>query len=144
MALVPYALRPRTVLRRAAVKRGATGNSVLWKAASIYFVGGPIRLRSTAIRLGFSGGNRKWQAVGAAVLLTHDLRRVFSKQPEPLGSWKAGADSFVRVTTSKPLSKKELKRAGTTKKAMRGAIIAQAVADTVAKNPDAKIVVKTK
>jgi hypothetical protein len=144
MSLVPYALRPRTVLRKAAVKRGPTGNSVLWKAAAIYFVGGPIRLRSTAIRLGFSGGNRKWQAVGAMVLLTHDLRRVLGKQSEPLGSWKAGTDSFVKVTTSKPLSKKVLKRSGTTRKALRAAVVARAVADTTAKNPDARIVVKTK
>jgi len=144
MALLPYALRPRTVLRKTAVKRGATGSSVLWKAASIYFVGGPVRLRSTAIRLGFSGGNRKWQAIGVAAILGNDVRRAVSRQPETLGTWKAGMGDFVRVTTSKPLSKKELKRSGTTKKAMRGAIIAQAVADTVAKNPDAKIVVKTK
>ncbi len=67
-----------------------------------------------------------------------------ASQPEPLGTWKAGAGDFVRVSATKPMSKKELKRAGTTKKALRGAIIAQAVADTAAAVPDARIVVKTK
>jgi len=144
MPFLPYALRPRAVLRKTAFSRGATSNSVLWKAVSIYFAAGPAHLRSRAMRSGFSGGNRKWQAVGVAVLLTHDLRGVFGKQPEALGSWSAGTGEFVKVTTMKPMSRKELKRSGTTKKALRGAIVAQAVADTVAKHPDAKIVVKTK
>ena len=144
MALLPHVLRPRTLLRRAAVRRGVTGSSVFWRAASLYFVGGPVRLRSTAIRLGFYGGNRKWQVVGAVVLLTHDLRRILTKQSEPLGSWKAGVGDFVRVTTTMPMSKKELKRAGTTRKVLRKAIIAQAVADTMAKNPGTQVVVTTK
>ncbi|NKB41981.1 MAG: hypothetical protein GKR86_13285 [Ilumatobacter sp.] len=82
--------------------------------------------------------------MGAVVLLTHDLRRILTKQSEPLGSWKAGVGDFVRVTTTMPMSKKELKRAGTTRKVLRKAIIAQAVADTMAKNPGAQVVVTTK
>jgi hypothetical protein len=144
MSLVPYALRPRSVLRRAALRRGTAGGSVVWAALAMFFAGGPVRVRSTAFRLGILGGNRKWQAVGAVLLLTHDMRRVLGKQSEPLGSWKVGSNEFVDVINAKPMSKKELKRSGTTKKAMRATIIAQAVADTSAKSPDAKIVVKTK
>jgi hypothetical protein len=144
MSLVPYAFRPRTVLRRAALRRGAAGGGVFWSALALFFTRGPVRVRSTAIRHGFLGGNRKWQAVGLVVLLTHDMRRVFGKQSEPLGSWRVGTNEFVDVINAKPMSKMELKRSGTTKKAMRAAVIAQAVAATRAKNPDAKIVVKTK
>jgi hypothetical protein len=144
MSLVPYAVRPRNILRRVAIKRSATGGSVMWAALAMYFVRGPGRVRSTAFRLGILGGNRKWQAVGAVLLLTHDMRRVLGKQSDPLGSWKVGTNEFVDVINAKPMSKKELKRSGSTKKAIRAAIIAQAVADTSAKNPDAKIVVKTK
>ena len=144
MSLLPYALRPRSVLRRAALKRGTAGGSVLWAALAMFFAGGPVRVRATAFRLGLLGGNRKWQAIGAVLLLTHDTRRVLGKQSESLGSWKVGPNEFVDVINAKPLSQKELKRSGTTKNAMRAAIIAQAVAATSAKNPDAKIVVKTK
>ncbi len=144
MSLIPYALRPRAVLRKAAIKRGVEGGSVPWRALAMYFVGGPVLLRTNAIRRGVFGGSRQWQAVGLVLLLTQDLRRQVGKQPETLGTWKAGTGDFVKVTTTTPMSKKELKRSGTTKKAVRGAVIAQAVADTVAKNPDAKIVVKTK
>lgn len=144
MSLLPYALRPRTIIRKAAFQRSAAGGGVLWSALAMFFTRGPVRVRSTAIRLGFLGGDRKWQAVGLAVLLTHDMRRVFGRQPEPLGSWRVGANEFVDVINAKPMSKKELKRSGTTKKAMRDVVIAQAVAATRAKNPGAKIVVKTK
>jgi len=109
----------------------------------MFFAGGPVRVRTTAFRRGLLGGNRKWQAVGLALVLSHDLRQAFSK-PEPLGSFKIGANEFVSVINAKPMSRKQLKRSGTTRKALRAAIVAQAVADTRAKNPDAKIVVKTK
>jgi hypothetical protein len=144
MPLLPYALRPRTVVRKSAFRRGPTGDGVLWKAASIYFSAGPVILRSRAMRLGFSGGNRKWQAVAVAMLVTHDLRRILGKKPEQLGSWRAGTGDFVKVTTMKPMSKKDVRRSGATKKELRGAIVAQAVSDTAAKRPDAKLVVKTK
>jgi hypothetical protein len=144
MSLVPYVFRPRNVIRRVAIRRSVTGGSVLWSALAMYFVRGPARVRSSAFRLGFFGGNRKWQAVGVLLLLTRDARQVFGRQPEALGSWKVGPNGFVDVINAKPMSKKELKRSGTTKNAMRAAIIAQAVAATSAKNPDAKIVVKTK
>lgn len=144
MSLVPYALRPRTFIRKAAFKRSAAGGGVLWSALAMFFARGPVRVRSTAIRLGFLGGDRKWQAVGLAVLLTYDLRRVFGRHSEPLGSWRIGANEFVDVINVKPMSKKDLKRSGTTKKAMRDAVIAQAVAAASAKNPGAKIVVTTK
>lgn len=144
MSLVPYPLRPRNVLRRAALKHSATGGSVLWGALAMYFVRGPSRLRSVAIRQGVFGGSRKWQAVALVLVLTRDVRQVFGRQPESLGSWTVGANEFVDVINAKPMSKKELKRSGTTKKATRAVIIASAVAAVSAKNPDAKIVVKTR
>ncbi len=144
MSLVPYSLRPRNMLRKAAINRSVTGGGVLWTALRMYFLRGPVRVRSLAFRHGFMGGNRKWQAVGVALLLTHDMRHGFGKQSESLGSWKVGPNEFVEVINAKPMSKRELKRSGTTKKAMRAAVIAQAVAATSAKNPDAKVVVKTK
>ena len=140
MSLVPYALRPRAVLRKAAIKRGVEGGSFAWRALAMYFVGGPVLLRTNAIRRGVFGGSRKWQAVGILLLLTQDVRQQAGKKPESLGKWKAGAGDFVRVGVEKPLSKKDRKRLGIT----RDQVVAQAVADTAAAVPGARIVVKTK
>jgi hypothetical protein len=140
MSVVPYALRPRAVVRKAALKRGVEGGSVFWRALAVYFVGGQTLLRTNALRRGLFGGNRKWQAVGVLMLLTNDVRKKVSKQPESLGTWKVGADSFVNVIAASPMSKKDRKRLGIT----RDRVIAQAVADTAAAVPDARIVVKTK
>ena len=114
MALLPYALRPAVIIRRKAIRQGILGPSLLWKV------------------------------VAAGVFGRSSLKKFFGKQPESLGTWKAGSNQFVSVINAKPMSKKERKRSGVTTKAMRDLIVAQAVADTRAKNPDAKIVVKKK
>lgn len=144
MSLVPYALRPRAVIRKTAVKRGVDGGSVFWRALALYFVGGAVLVRTQAIRRGFLGGNRMWQLIGATLLVSQDLRGALRKKPEPLGRWKVGPNQFVSVINAKPQTRKQLKRAGTTRKARQQLIIAEAVAATRAKHPDAKIVVKTK
>lgn len=144
MSILPYALRPRAVIRKTAVKRGVDGGSMLWRALSLYFVGGPTLVRTFAIRRGFFGGNRAWQAVGVVMLITQDLRGAIRKKPEPLGRWKVPRNSFLNVITAEPQTKKQLKRAGTTKKQRRELIVSEAVAATRAKHPDAKIVVTTK
>ena len=140
MSLVPYALRPRAVLRKAAHKRGVEGGSVLWRALPMYYVGGPTLLRTNAIRRGVLGGDRKWQAAGLVLLITQDLRHQAGRGPERLGKWKVGPNDFLRVAVEKPLSKKERKRLGVT----RESVVEQAVADTAAAVPDARIVVKTR
>lgn len=114
MALLPYALRPSVVIRRKAIRQGILGPSLLWKVVAVGVFG-----RSS-------------------------LKKFFGKQSQPLGTWKVASNSFVSVINAKPATKKQLKQAGTTRKARRDLIVAQAVADTAAKNPDAKIVVKTK
>ncbi len=72
------------------------------------------------------------------------IKKFFGKQPEPLGTWKVGSNGFVNVINAKPPTKKQRKASGLTAKAAKSAIIAAAVADARRKNPDAKIVVKTK
>lgn len=117
MAILPYALRPAVIIRRRAIRQGLLGPSLLWKVVAAWVFG-----RST-------------------------IKKFFGKQPESLGTWKVGSNKFVNVINAKPSTKKQrkqLKRAGTTKKAARSAIIAAAVTDVRRANPDAKIVVKTK
>ena len=39
MALLPYALRPRVVIRRKALRSGLLGNSTLWKGVAVWVFG---------------------------------------------------------------------------------------------------------
>ena len=114
MALLPYALRPSVVIRRKAIRQGLLGPSLLWKVVAV------------------------------AVFGRSSVKRFFGKQAQPLGTWKVASNSFVSVLNAKPTTKKQLKQAGTSRKARRDLIVARAVADTAAKNPGAKIVVKTR
>jgi len=137
MPLVPAAAR-RQLLSRAVFRGGLLVNVLAFAVQPTGYL-----KRMSMIR-GVRGSSLAWKFVAVGVYSPSTVKKIFGRQPEALGSWVAGTGSFVKVTTTKPVSKKELKRSGTTRKAMRGAIIAQAVADTAAKNPDAKIVVKTK
>ena len=114
MALLPYALRPSVVIRRKAIRQGILGPSLLWKIVAVGVFG-----RSS-------------------------LKKFFGKQPDALGTWKVERNGFVNVLSAQPTTTKQLKRAGTTRKQRRNLIVARAVADTAAKDPDARIVLKTK
>jgi hypothetical protein len=140
MSLIPYALRPRAVIRRAAVTRGVDGGSVIWRALALYFVGGPTLLRTNALRQGVLRGNRKWQAIGLLLFVGQDVRSAIRRQPESLGKWKVRSNEFVSVINAAPMTKKERRRRGIT----RDAVVAQAVADAAAARPGARIVVKSK
>jgi hypothetical protein len=65
------------------------------------------------------------------------------KQPEYLGKQKVGMGSFLRLTTEKPMTKKQQKAAGVTKasiKAQASADVAAAWAKKAATNPKRKVV----
>lgn len=109
MALIPYPLRPAVVIRRKALRSGVLGNSVLWKAVAIWMFG-----RGT-------------------------LKKVFGKQPEPLGTFRVGSGALLRVANTVPLSKKERRRTGRTK----DVLVAEAVADVAAARPGKGIKVVT-
>jgi len=114
MAVLPYALRPAVIIRRKAIRQGLLGPSLFWKVVAGWVFG-----KST-------------------------IKKFFGKQPDKLGTWKVGSNDFVNVINAKPQTKKQRKASGVTSKAARSAIIAAAAADARRKNPDAKIVIKTK
>lgn len=114
MAVLPYALRPAVIIRRKAIRQGLLGPSLFWKVIAAWVFG-----KTT-------------------------IKKFFGKQPEKLGTWKVSSNGFVNVINAKPQTKKQRKAAGVTSKAAKAAIVAAAVADARRKNPDAKIVVKSK
>jgi len=112
MALLPYALRPAVIIRRNALRKGLLGPSMFWKVVAAWVFG------------------------------KTSIKKFFGKQPDSLGTWKVGSNKFVNVINAQPTTKKQRKRSGITKKQARETLIAAAVDDARAKNPDAKIVVK--
>lgn len=114
MAQLPRGLRPSVIIRRKAIRQGLLGPSLFWKV------------------------------MAGVVFGKKSIKKFLGKQPEKLGSWTVGSNQFVNVINAKPRSRKEAARSGTPKRALRDLVVAQAVVDVRAKNPDAKIVVKSK
>jgi hypothetical protein len=142
MSLLPHALRPRSVLRRTALRRGVRGTSLFWSAVAGLLVGQGSYVRSQAIRRGVIGGSRSWQLL-AGLLVLKEVASSAGKQPENLGKVKVGTGSFVRVKAEKPMTKKQQKAAGVTKasiKAQASADVAAAWASKAADKPKRKIV----
>ena len=88
MALLPYVLRPKVIIRRKAIRQGLLGPSIFWKGVAVWVLG-----KGT-------------------------LKTFFGKQPESLGSYRVGTDAFLRVANSRPATKKERKRLGLSKGAL--------------------------
>ncbi len=68
MSLVPYALRPRYVLRSFVVRKGLVHPNPLVRPLAMLMVGQGDFLRVKAIRHGLILGNPYWRAVGAMLL----------------------------------------------------------------------------
>jgi hypothetical protein len=142
MALLPYALRPTRLLRRVALRRGLGGTSLFWSSIAGILLGQGSYVRSQAIRRGLIGGSRSWQML-AGLMILKEAASTVGKQPEDLGKAKVGVGSFLRLTTEKPMTKKQQKAAGVTKagiKAQASADVAAAWARKAAANPKRKVV----
>lgn len=101
MALLPYALRPKVIIRRKAIWSGLLGPSTFWKVVAAFVFG------------------------------QGTVKKIFGKNPESLGTFTAGKNSFVSVINAEPMPAKERKRRGIT----RQVLVDQAVADVAAARP---------
>jgi hypothetical protein len=137
MALLPVAVKRRLVNRA-----DLGGNPLVHLVA--FAVARTMYLKLLSTRRGLIGKSVPWRVVWVFVHSPGTFKKFFGKQPDQLGTWKVASNDFVNVINAKPMSKKQLKKSGTSKKARRDAIVAAAVAATRKKEPDAKIVVKTK
>lgn len=123
MAL-PRAVQPKTILRRTAIKRSGEGDSVLWRALAVYFVGGLAMVRTQAIRRGMLGGNRIWQAILVGVILRNQL----SRRPEPIATEKLKPGDVLTIRVEKPLNRKQRKRSGLTRRVLEERALADVAA----------------
>lgn len=140
MALLPYALQPGRFLRRTALRRGLGGTNIFWSSVAGLLLGQGSFVRSQAIRRGLIGGSRAWQLL-AGLMILKEAASSAGKHPENLGKAKVGVGSFLRLSTEKPLTKKQQKAAGVTKasvKAQASADVAAAWAKKAAASPNPK------
>ena len=102
MSLLPYALRPRYVLRSFVLRKGVVHPNPLIRPIAMLMVGQGDFLRVKAIRHGLILGNPYWRAVGGVLLAREMSKRVLSSPPERLARERLSAGHVVKVTTSAP------------------------------------------
>ena len=142
MALLPYGLQPGRLIRRTALRRGLSGTNIFWSSVAGILLGQGSYVRSQAIRRSLIGGSRSWQVL-AGFMILKEAASSAGKQPEYLGKQKVGVGSLLRLTTEKPMTKRQQKAAGVTKasvKAQASADVAAAWAKKAATNPKRKVV----
>ena len=88
MARTPLTVRPSFIIRRNAMRKGILGPSTLWRVVAVVVYG-----RGT-------------------------VKRVFGRNPEPLGKRTIGVGHMITVAAAVPLSRKQAKRAGISKKSL--------------------------
>lgn len=126
MAFVPYALRPKDVLRGFVVRRGVMGKSPLLRPIAMIMVGQGDFLRARALRHGLIMGNPFWRAIGVVLLAQQARRRLFTKPPERIAVERIGIGRQVRVSVLEP----SLSRRG--RKAALRSLEAEALASVAA------------
>ncbi len=102
MSLVPYALRPKYVLRSFVLRRGVAHPNPLVRPIAMLMVGQGDFLRVKALRHGLILGNPYWRAVGGVLVAREVSKRVLQKPPERLATERIGAGRFVTVAVSAP------------------------------------------
>ncbi len=110
MSLLPYALRPKVVLRGFVIKRGLVHPNPLVRPIAMLLIGQGDYLRARAMRQGLVLGNPFWRAVGGALIVREVSKQVFAKPPERLARQRVRPGRFVTVTVSEPrldLSRRE-------------------------------------
>jgi hypothetical protein len=102
MSLLPYALRPRVILRGQIVKRGVIGGNPFLRPVAMLMVGQGVYLRRTAIRHGLVLGSPFWRVIGMALVGQAVFRQVFGRVPEPIAVERIKVGHTLTVSTFEP------------------------------------------
>ncbi len=102
MSLLPYALRPKVVLRAQIVKRGVIGGNPFLRPIAMILVGQSVYLRRTALRQGFFIGNPFWRLIGVALISQEVYRAAIKKTPERIAVERISTNHRVHVHAIEP------------------------------------------
>jgi hypothetical protein len=111
MSLLPYALRPKVVLRGQIVKRGVIGGNPFLRSIAMVIVGQGVYLRRTALRQGLILGHPFWRVIGLILVSQEVYKRAFEKRPEPIAVERVGLGRHIRVSLTEPSLKRRGRRA---------------------------------
>jgi hypothetical protein len=110
MSLLPYALRPKVILRSQIVKRGVLGGNPLLRPIAMLMVGQGVYVRRSALRQGLVMGNPMWRFIGVLMLGQELYKMALKKAPERLAVERIGPGHRVTVDVMEPnlqLSRRE-------------------------------------
>jgi hypothetical protein len=102
MSLVPYALRPKYLLRSFVMRRGVTHPNALVRPIAMLMVGQGDYLRARALRHGLILGNPYWRAVGGVLVARAVSKQVFRRAPEQIARERIGIGRLVTVAVVAP------------------------------------------
>ena len=102
MSLLPYALRPKVVLRGQIVKRGIIGGNPFLRPIAMMMVGQSVYLRRSALRQGLVMGHPFWRAIGLVLLGQEVYKRAITKEPERIAVERIGIGHRVTVAAFEP------------------------------------------
>lgn len=102
MSLLPYALRPRVVLRSQIIKRGVLGGNTVLRPIAMLMVGQGVYVRRSALRQGLVRGNPTWRFIGLLLLSQELYTKAVKKTPERLAVERIGPGQQVTVHATAP------------------------------------------
>ena len=102
MSLVPYALRPRYVVRSFVLRRGVAHRNPLSDRSPCSWSARATSCESGRIRQGLILGNPYWRAVGGVLVVREISKRVLQKTPERLGRERLRAGHVVTIAVTAP------------------------------------------
>ena len=111
MSLLPYALRPKVVLRGQILKRGVIGGNPFLRTIAMVIVGQGVYVRRSALRQGLFLGHPFWRGIGVILLSQELYKRALKKTPEPLAVERIGVGRQVRVSVTEPSLRRRGRRA---------------------------------
>ena len=117
---------PAVVKRRLLIRAALGGGPVVHVLA--FAVQPMAYLRRLSMRRGILGPSRAWRYVAIVAYAPGMLRKLFGRGPEEIAVETVRPPQFISVLTAKPLSRKEQKRTGITRKRLEK----QALADVAA------------
>ncbi len=117
---------PAIVKRRLLLKATFGGGPVVHVLA--FAVQPMVYLKRMSMRRGILGPSRAWRYMAVVAYAPGSMKKLFGREPDIIATETLRPPQFVNVLTATPLSRKEQKRTGITRKKLER----QALADVAA------------
>ena len=107
---------PGFVKRRLLIQATLTSSPLMHFAA--FAVQPMVYLRRLSMRRGILGPSKPWRVVAVFAYAPGTLKKIFGREPEIITTETLRSPQFLSVFTAKPLTRRERKRTGITRKVL--------------------------